>query len=125
MRLMEYERTSWFHCLFSNLQGTSIFARKNDIICLQETLGKNEFLQAIQVQHTQFRMFRTFVLDNVNPGGSTIFIHKNILPDHATVSHEITCQGRDHMVTMRSDEGVLVVVSVHFEPDLVSRDLRE
>ena len=59
-----------------------------------------------------------------NAGGSSIFIHKNLLPDHAIVSHEITCQGRDHIVTIRSGEGVLVIVSVHFEPDLVLWDLR-
>ena len=35
-----------------------------------------------------------------------------------------TCQGRNHIVTIRSGEGVLVVI-VHFEPDLVLRDPRE
>ena len=51
--------------------------------------------------------------------------HEDLLPDHAFVSHEITCQGRDHVVTIRSGEGVLVVVNVHLEPDLVMKDLRE
>ena len=73
MRLMEYERASWF-CLLSNLQGTAAYLPqaagwKNDIICLQETHGKDECLQA-QVLHTQFRMFGTFVSHNVNVGGS-------------------------------------------------------
>ena len=58
-------------------------------------------------------------------GGSAILVHKDILPGHAFVSHEITCQGRDHIVTMRSGEGVLVIVNVHFEPHLVMRYLRE
>ena len=97
----------------------------NDIFCLQETHGKDEFLQALQVQHTQFRMFGTFVSDNVNAGGSAIFIHKNLLPDGAIINHVTTCQGRDHIVTIRSGESVLVIVNVHFEPDLVLRVLRE
>ena len=45
---------------------------KNDVICLEETRGKDEFLQALQVLHTQFRMFGTFVTDNVNAGGSAL-----------------------------------------------------
>ena len=32
---------------------------------------------------------------------------------------------RDYVVTIRSGEGVLVIVNVNFEPDLVMRDLRE
>ena len=70
-------------------------------------------------------MFGTFVLDNVNAGWSAIFIQEDFTPEHAVVSHEITCQGRDHIATIRSGEGVLVIVNVHFEPDLVLRDLRE
>ena len=100
-------------------------ARKSDIICLQETHGKDEFLQAIHVLHTQFRMFGTFTPNNVNASGSVILVHKDLLPDHACVSHEITSQGRDHNVTIRSGEGVLVIVKVHFKHDLVVRDLRE
>ena len=99
-------------------------ARNNDIICLQETHGKDEFLQAVQISHTQFRLFGTFTLNNVNADGSAILIHKNTLPDGATVTHVTTCQGRDHSLTKRSGESVLVVVNVHFEPDLVLGDLR-
>ena len=36
-----------------------------------------------------------------------------------------TRQGRDHIVTVRSGESVMVIVNVHFEPDLSLRDLRE
>ena len=50
-------------------------ADKNDVVCLQETHGKDEFLQALQVLHPQFRMFGTFIPDNVNAGGSAILIH--------------------------------------------------
>ena len=54
-----------------------------------------------------------------------MFFHMNFLPDSAIITHVTTCQGRDHTVTITSGEGVLVVVNVHFEPDLAFRDLRE
>ena len=103
---MECERASWIYCL-STLKGTEAYlphtvGQKNNITCLQETHGKDESLQAIHVLHTQFRMFGTFTPNNVNAGGSAILVHKDLLPDHAIVSHEITCQGRDHVVTIRS-----------------------
>ena len=100
-------------------------ARNNDIICLQQTHGKYEFVQAVQVLHTQFRLFGTFTLNNVNAVGSAVVIHKNLLPDGSIASHLTTCQGRDHIVPIRSGKSVLVVVGVHFELDLVLRDLRE
>ena len=108
-----------------NAPGNTSIARNNEIICLQETFGKDEFLQAVQVQYTQFWLFGTFTLNSVHAGGSAIFIHKNLLPDGAIVNHVTTCQGRDHVVTTRSGEGVLVAVNVHVEPDLVLRNLRE
>ena len=37
----------------------------------------------------------------------------------------VTCQGRDHIVNIRSGCQSLVVVNVHFEPDLTLRSLRE
>ena len=100
-------------------------ARNNDIICLQETHGKDEFLQAIQVLVPQFRLFGTFIPNNVNASGSAIVIHKNLLPDGAIVTHVTTCQGRDHIVTVRPGDCVLVVVNVHVEPDLTLRGPRE
>ena len=57
--------------------------------------------------------------------GSATFIRKSLLPDHAVVTHEITCQGRDHIVNIQSGESVLVVINEHFEPDLILRNLRE
>ena len=60
---------------------------KNDVICLQEAHGKDEFLQALQVLHTLFRMFGTFITDKLNAGGSAIFIRVNLLPDHHTRDH--------------------------------------
>ena len=63
----------------------------NNILCLQEVHGKDEFLQAIQVLAPRFRFFGTFILDNENAGGSAICINKDILPEGAIVSHVITC----------------------------------
>ena len=70
-------------------------------------------------------MFGTFIIDNVNASGSAISIRKHIQPDYAIVTHEITSQLRGHIVKIRHGESVLVVIYVHFEPDLILRDLRE
>ena len=126
MHLMECERASWFYCLLSTLQGTEAHlphaaGQKNDVMS-----PRNLWERRVPTSYSgQFRMFGTFMLNNVNAGGSAIFIRKDLLPDHAFVSHVITYQGRDHIVTRRSGESVLVIVNVHFEPDLALRDLRE
>ena len=75
MHFVEYERASWFDWLLSTLKGTEAYlphavGQENDVSCLQETHGKDEFLQAIHVLHTQFRMFGTFTPNNVDAGGS-------------------------------------------------------
>ena len=51
--------------------------------------------------------------------------HKDLLPDDAVATNVITCQGRDHIVNERSGCRNLVVVNVHFEPELTLRSLRE
>ena len=89
----------------------------NNIICLQEVHGRDEFLQAIQVLGPRFRLFGTFLPDNENAGGSAICIHRNLLPEGAIVTHVVTCQGRD-LVNIRSGQHSLVIVNVHFEPEL-------
>ena len=58
-------------------------------------------------------------------GGSAICIHKDLLPGDAVVTHVVTCQGRDHVVNVRSGCQSLFVVNVHFEPELTLRSLRE
>ena len=45
------------------------------------------------------------------------------MPDGAIVTHVITCQDRDHIVTIQSGDCVLVVVNVHVEPNLTLRSL--
>ena len=52
-------------------------------------MGK--FLQPVLELHTQVRMFGTFILDNVNDGGSSNFILKNLLPDNNS------CHTRDNL----------------------------
>ena len=47
----------------------------NNIICLEEVLGKDEFLQAIKVLAPRFRLFGTFLPDNENAGGSASYLH--------------------------------------------------
>ena len=43
----------------------------------------------------------------------------------ALVTHMITCQGRDHFVNVQYGRQILVIVNVHFEPELTLRQLRE
>ena len=66
---------------------------------------------------------RLFVHENA--GGSANCIHKDLLPDDATVTHIVTCQGRDHIVSFQSEWTNLVIVNVHFGPELTLRRLRE
>ena len=87
--------------------------------------GKREFLQAIQELAPHFRLFGTFILNNLNAGGSAICIHKDLLPEGAIVTHVVTCQSRDHIVNTQSSARNLVVVNIHFEPNLTLRNLRE
>ena len=97
----------------------------NNILCLQEVQGKDEYLQAVQVLAPRFRFFGTFNPGNENAGGSAICIHKELLPEDAIVTHMITCQGRDHIVSIQSGRQSLVIVNVHFEPELTLRRSRE
>ena len=100
-------------------------ADKNDVVCLQETRGKEEFVQALQELHSHLRMFGKFIPDNVNAGGSAILIHKGLLPDHAVIAHETTQQERDHVIRIRTDESAPVITNVHLEPGVSMRNLRE
>ena len=96
----------------------------NNIICLQEVHGKDEFLQATKVLAPQFRLFGAFPPDNENAGGSAICIHRELLPEEVIVTHSITCHRRDHLLNIRSERHSLVVVNVHFEPEPTLRQLR-
>ena len=69
--------------------------------------------------------FGHFFLGNENAGGSATCIHKDMLLEEAIVTHLITCQGRDYIVNIQSGRQSPVIVNVHFEPELTSRQLRE
>ena len=97
----------------------------NNILCLQEVHEKDEFLQALHVLAPRFLFFGTFIPGNENTGGSAICIHKDLLPDEATVTHIVTCLGRVHIVSIQSERTKLVIVNVHFEPERTVRRLRE
>ena len=96
----------------------------NNILCLQEVHGKDEYLQAIQVLAPRFLFFGTFIPDKENARGSAICIHRDLLPEGAIVSHVITRQVRDHLVNIQSGRHNLVIINVHFEPELTLRQLR-
>ena len=95
----------------------------NNILCLQEVHGKDEYLQDIQVLAPRFRFLVHFP-ENENTGGSAICIHRDILPEEAIVTHLITCQGRDHLVNIQSGRHNVVIVNVHIEPELTLKQLR-
>ena len=78
-----------------------------------------------QVLSPRFQLYGTFIPGNANSGGSALCIHKDLLLDDAVVTHVVTCQGRDQIVNARSGCQILVVVNVHFEPELTLRSLRE
>ena len=59
------------------------------------------------------------------PFGSAFGIHEDLLLDDAKVTHVVICQGRDHIVNIRSGCRSLAVVNVHFEPELTLRSLLE
>ena len=96
----------------------------NNMLCLQEVHGKDEYLQAVQVLAPRFRFFGTFIPDNENAGKSAICIHGEILPGEVIVTHLVTCQGRDHLVNIQSGRHNLVIVGVHFEPERTLRQIR-
>ena len=47
------------------------------------------------------------------------------MTEDAFATHMITWQGRDHSVNVQSEQKNLVIVNVHFEPELALRRLRE
>ena len=96
----------------------------NNMLRLQEVHGKDEYLQAIQVLAPRFLFCGTFIPDNENAGGSAICIHRDLLLEGAAVAHVITCQGRDHLVNIQYGRHNLVIINVHFEPELTLRQLR-
>ena len=54
-----------------------------------EVHGKDEYLQAVQVLAPRFRFFGTFIPGNENAARSAICIHKDLLPEDASVTHTV------------------------------------
>ena len=74
MCYLEYERACWIHVFSEISQGmkTELFYsahREHDIVCLQETHVKDEFLQAFQILTPQFRLYGTFIPNNLHAVG--------------------------------------------------------
>ena len=91
----------------------------DNILCLGEVHGKNEYLQP------RFRFFfEPWFLKTKNAGGSAICIHWDLLLEEVIVTHLVTCHGRDHLVNIQSGRHNLVIVNVHFGPELTLRQLR-
>ena len=95
----------------------------NNILCLQEVHGKDEYLQAFQVLAPRFSFFGTFIPGNEDAGGLAICIHKDLLPVDAIATHMITWRGRDYIVSIQSGRQSPVIVNVHFEPEFTLRRL--
>ena len=87
--------------------------------------GKDEYLQAIQALAPRFRVFGTFFPEHETAGGSAFCIHRDLLPQEAIVTHLVTCHGRDHLVRIQTGRHNLVIVNVHFSPELTLRQLRD
>ena len=60
----------------------------------------------------------------VNAGGSAIFIRNSPLRNGCVPGHEATHAGRDHDNTVNSENGILMLASVHFKPNSTPRELR-
>ena len=88
-------------------------------------MGKMNLSRPVRCGPREFRLHGTLKPSNANAGGSAICIHKDLLSGDAVVTHVITCEGRDHIVNVRSRCRNLVVVNVHLEPELTLRILRE
>ena len=72
-----------------------------------------------------FGSFGTFFIGNENAGGSGICIHRDLLSVEAIATDLVTCHGRNHLVNIQSGGHNLVIVNVHFEPELTLRQLRD
>ena len=106
---MECEGATGLHGLPSILKGQRLIENIH-VICLQETRGKNEFVQALRLSHTQFHMVGNFLDDQINAGSSVILIRKIRLHNDARRPTQIFTQnGRDHLVKINSRERSKVI----------------
>ena len=102
----------------------SVLGNVSRVSHFHDVHGKDEFLQAVQVLAPRFKFFDTFIPDNENARGSSTCIHKDLLREDSIETHMITHEGRDHIVNMTSGRKRLVIVNVHYEPELILRRSR-
>ena len=130
MRFLEYERACWIPVFSAIFPGKKTQLLHSACPEQRHRLSPGNswegwFFQAILILAPRFWLFGTFIGNNVNAGGLAFCIHEDLLLDEARVTHVVTSQGRDHIVSIRPGGRNLVVVHVHFEPDLTLRSLRE
>ena len=77
-------------------------SKKTTSSALKKYMKRTNFVMLFKCSHhvanSLVRLYQTMQ----NAGGSAICIHKDLLPDDAVVTHVVTCQGRDHIVNVRS-----------------------
>ena len=111
--------------IFPGKRSTTIL---NDLpritICIQEIHGKKIPASCSGTGPTNPSTWH-FRTKQCYAGGSAICIRKSLLLHGPNVTHVITCQGHDHIVTTQSGDCVYVVVNVHDESGLTLRSFRE
>ena len=90
MYYLEHQRSRWIKNREFKLKYLKKLFDANNILCLPEVHGKDEYLKAFQVLAPRCRFFGTFIPDNENAGGSAICIHKDLLLEEAIVTHLVT-----------------------------------
>ena len=115
--------TSFFPCSHTVVTKFSLCAFS--VLVFRTYTGKMNSSRLFRSGPRDSRYLVLFIPGNENAGGSAICIHKDLLPGDAVVTHMITCQGRDHIVSFQSGRQSLVIVNVHFELELTLRQLRE
>ena len=98
---------------------------KNDVICLQETHGKDEILTSSSGTTHSISDVWCFCYIECKRWRIGNLHSKKFLPDRAEAAHGNFCHGLDQLVRIQSGDSKLVVINVRFEPDLTLRNLRE
>ena len=61
--------------------------------------------------------FGSFISSNHSSGGCIIMVRKNVVSDGVAMQRESLSDGRDHVVSFRTDNSFLAVFSVNFVSD--------
>ena len=90
--------------------------RAIDVVCLQETHGRSVFSRAVSTISSQWHMVGTFVDGLVHAGGSAILVRKSPLQGGCVRENVVIHIGRDHLITLRAANRLLMIANVHLEP---------